>query len=261
MKTLTLVLLVLSLAVAIGKLLYAEPGLVTLSYPGWIIETTPVGALVIVLSTVLLSLLLVKLLWLLFSLSTRFRSRGPSSTRAQKRLLRGFIAFTEGRWQQAGKLLGQADKGVATNLISCLAAARSAHFLGDYECRDNYLERVAHSSPQASTAIDLTRAELQIEQQDYPNAMKTLVFLRAAAPRNARAIKLLATVYFEQQNWSKLDTLLPVMRRYKVADEVDIEHIEQACWCGMIQNEAVAGLAKCWRRGVCLGARGTLRRY
>ena len=177
--------MILALVITAGKLLYSEPGLLTIGYPGWTVETTPAAVLVIFVVVVICLLIALKLLSLLLGLPSYFSNRSQSGNRAraQRRLTKGFIEFTEGRWKQAEKLLTQFDKRNEISLISCLTAARAAHFQGEPERRDSYLEKAAGLSQRASTAIDITRAQLQIDQQDYDSALETLVFLRSSAWR------------------------------------------------------------------------------
>ena len=82
MKTLLLVLVILALAITAGKLLYSEPGLLTISYPGWIVETTPVAALIIFVVTVISVLFTLKLLSLLLGLPWYLSNRNQSGNRA-----------------------------------------------------------------------------------------------------------------------------------------------------------------------------------
>ncbi len=250
MKTLFLVLLILLLVVTAGKLVYSEPGLLTISYPGWIVETTPAAVLIISTVAIICLLVALKLLSMLLGMPGFFSDRSQSGrrTRARRRLVKGFIEFTEGRWQQAEKQLSSFDKDNETALINCLTAARAAHFQGEYERRDNYLEQAAGLSQSNSPAIDITRAELQIDQQDYDSALETLAFLRSSMPRNSMVIKLVASVYWSVQDWSKLDALLPVVRRYKAMTAEGIESLERACWQGMIKTGEGARMARYWQR-------------
>lgn len=266
MKTVLLTIVIFAGAIAAFQLWHAEPGLVSISYQGWTVETTSTKLLIATIGLIVSTLVLFKLLSVLLRLPALIRNRGQSGKRgrAQKRLLKGFVAFTEGHWQQAAKQLAQPDKQIDTSVINCLIAARACHATGlasgsgndpannlangDYERRDHYLELAAEISPQAHTAIDIIRAEMQIEQQDYAAALETLVFLRSSVPRNARVIALLVSVYQAQQHWSKLDALLPLARRHKAFDGCTLASIEQTCWHGMIDTGEAGQLPGYWQR-------------
>lgn len=250
MKTLLLVLVILALVITAGKLLYSEPGLLTISYPGWIVETSPVAALVVFVVVVIALMSALKLLSVLLGLFGYFRNRGQTGgrARAQRRLTKGFIEFTEGHWQRAEKLLARTDKRHETALISWLTAARAAHYQSEPERRDSYLELAAGSPQRTSTAVDITRAQFQIDQQDYESALETLAFLRSSVPRNAIVVQLLASVYRILQNWSKLDALLPVIRRYKALDAAEYALLERDCRRGMIETCEKARLTGYWQR-------------
>lgn len=250
MRTLLLVVFILGLVVVTGKLMYSEAGLVSIHFQGWIIETTPVALLIAAVVAVVSCVLLLKLLALLFNLPTFIWGVGQAGkrARAQKRLLKGFLAFTEGNWQYAAKQLAQPDKSIEISVITCLTAARACHASGDYARRDYHLEQASEIAPQSHTAIDITRAQLQIEQQNYSEALETLVFLRASAPRNAPVIALLARVYQAQQNWEKLDALLPLVPRRKAINSEQLANVKQACWQGLLENSPAGQLPNLYKR-------------
>ena len=250
MRTLFAVLLILGLAIVVGKLSYSEPGLLSINYQGWVVETTPVAALVAAVVAILGLLFFIKLLAVLINLPAfvKSRSRSGKHARAHKHLQKGYVELTQGHWAQAEKLLARSDHAHDTALISLLAAARAASEQGAGERRDHYLDKATEQFPQAGTVIDITRAEIQIAGGDFDKAQETLTFLRASAPRQAHVIKLLASVYRAQQDWSKLDALLPVARRRNALHAADLTKLETECWAGMIETADAARLEGYWQR-------------
>ena len=250
MRTLILVLLILALAITVSKLTYSEPGLLSISYQNWIVETSPIVVLVVGVVALALLLITLKLISIALGIPGFFhnRSRAGRNARAQKHLTKGYVELAEGRWQQAEKHLSHVEVGQETSAINYLAAARAAHFQAATDRRDRFLEQAAEVMPKGSTAVDITRAELQIEQRDFEGALETLSFLRSSSPRHPYVIKLLAGVYLEQKNWSKLDALLPVIRRRKALDASGISSIERACWRGMLETGDDSRLDGYWQR-------------
>ena len=250
MRTLVLVILLLGLAIVVGKLSYSEPGVLTIGYQGWLIETSPIAVLVAVVTAIVLLYAVLKLFSILIGIPgfVHSRSRAGRLSRANKRLVKGFIELVEGRAEAAEKHLSRVENGQESALINYLSAARAAQAQKSAPRRDSYLDNAAKAVPQASTAIDIVRAELQIEQKDYDSALETLAFLRSSSPRQPRVIRLLASVYLEQRNWSKLDALLPVIRRRRALPEAEIATIELACWRGMIESGDESRLEGYWQR-------------
>lgn len=250
MRTLLLVLLILGVAILVGKLTYSEPGVLTIGYQGWVVETSPIVVLIAAILAVVTLFVVLKLISMLIGLPgfVHNRSRASRLSRANKRLVKGFVELVEGRSEAAEKHLSRVESGQESALLSYLSAARAAQAQNAPLRREKYLEEATKAMPQAATAIDIVRAELQIEQKDYDSALETLAFLRSSSPRQPRVIKLLASVYMQQQNWSKLDALLPVIRRRKALEESEIATMELTCWRGMIDSGDESRLEGYWQR-------------
>ncbi|MEM7293487.1 MAG: heme biosynthesis HemY N-terminal domain-containing protein [Pseudomonadota bacterium] len=250
MKTLVLVLVVLALAAGLLQLQVSDPGVLSVNYAGWIVETSPIAFAIAFVVLVLAIMLTIKLLNLFFGLPKAVRNRTSSGrqSRAQKRLAQGFAEFTEGRWAQADKRLTRAIDNSDTALINHLTAARAAQEMGNLERRDALLEDATTSSPQSAAAVDITRAELQLDAGDLDGALETLVFLRSSAPRNARVINLLAQVYREREDWSKLDALFPVIQRYDAFQGEALEALQRDSYRGMIMECEESRLGGYWKR-------------
>ena len=250
MKTLLLVVATLVVAILFIQLLHAEPGGLLIQFGAWQVETSAVALALASIILLLLLLALVKIFSLFFSIPGRVRQQGQSGrrSRTQKHLLQGFIAFTEGRWQKAEKQLLQLETDTDTNFINYLVAARTSNALSDYQRRDEWLEKAVQASPRAAVAVDITRAELQLEQRDYDNALQTLQFLRRSAPANARVVKWLAQLYHFRGNWPELNELLPVARRLNVLNHTELDALQSDCWHGLLNHCTQEQLARTWQR-------------
>jgi len=75
-----------------------------------------------------------------------------------------------------------------------------------------------------------------------------LIFLRGKAPRNARVVKLLAQVYRQRAAWSRLDALLPVVRRLNALNRDELKALERDCRLGMISTTEENRLTGYWKR-------------
>ena len=91
--------------------------------------------------------------------------------------------MSEGRFEQAEKILLKQVSHSDTELLNYLMAARSAQQQGAYDRRDEYL-RLAHKAmPSADIAIGITQAELQLSHNQYEQALATLNHLSSIAPK------------------------------------------------------------------------------
>ena len=169
-------------------------------------------------------------------------------TRANKRLARGFSEFTLGNSPRALKQLERGETTPELAVVTHLTAARAAQQQRNTELRDESLEKAVEAAPDMRHAIDIVRAELQIEAGQIESAIETLVFLRTSAPRNGRVVQLLAGLYRDTAAWSRLDALMPVVHRYDAFTGDALAELEMDCWRGMLGNSDDDRLAGYWRR-------------
>lgn len=191
-----------------------DPGYVLVRFQGWAFETTAVAlALLAIVGYFLFRIAL----WLL-RLPGR-AVRGAVEGRREARLERGLIAFAEGRWSRAEKLLSSGARGSTDPAAHYLAAARAAQARGDDNAREEYLALADSQGEPASFAAELTRAEFMLDEPGQAGAATALLEgLLEQRPRNPRVLALLAAGYRIQENWAALRGLAPALKR---AGELD----------------------------------------
>src|SRR5690606_27929543 len=133
-------------------------------------------------------------------------------------------------------------------LINYLAAARAAQLLEEDERRDAHLKAAYESTPQATVAVLLTQAELQIAHGQVERALATLRRLQEHSPGHAFGLKLLARVYERLGEWRNLEALIPRLRKSSVIRPAELERIE------------VRSLQEAFRSATDAAALGTLWR-
>ncbi len=131
------------------------------------------------------------------------------TTRASQDLTNGLVHFSEGHWEQAEKILLGNVKYSETPSLNYLVAARSAHMQEAYERRDRYLKNASEQGGDVQTAVSVSQAEMQFSGGQLEQARATLIRLLEVAPNHPYAIKLLAKVYYRQEDWINLFELLP----------------------------------------------------
>src|SRR5690606_18634384 len=150
------------------KAVARDPGYVLLAHGRHTIETSLlVGLLAMVLFFLFLYWLWRFLRWALDPL------RGQR--KANSRTIRGLIAFAEGDWHNAEKLMAKGAAGNDIALINYLTAAQAAHEQGEEDRRDDYL-RLAHQTAKGiDIAVGLTKARLQFQSEQWEECLATLM--------------------------------------------------------------------------------------
>ncbi len=221
-------LLTLVAAVALGVGLAEDPGLVRIFHGGTAIEMTlAVFALLCIGGLLALWLLVTLVIWIWeFPARLRARLARRRQVRARRALTQGLIEIAEGRWREGERRLTRNARDSEVPLINYLAAARAAQLLEEDERRDAHLKAAYESTPQATVAVLLTQAELQIAHGQVEHALATLRRLQEHSPGHAFGLKLLARVYEHLGEWRNLESLIPRLRKTNVIRPADLERIE-----------------------------------
>lgn len=235
MKFGLLVVVALVVSALAAHFLLQDPGYVVINFQNYLIEMSVPILLAFIFLVVIGAWLLVKLFHApkkIGEAAGRYRMG-----RAGQRLTRGVIEVAEGNFAKGEKLLARAAHVSDAPLLNYLQAARAAHLLGNDERRDDWLKQAYEQAPEAANAVLLTQAELQLDREQYEQALATLRRLEESSPNHSHALDLLGRLYFRLEDWSHLSDLLPKLRKRGRLDEstldkwserVYIEKLDQA---------------------------------
>lgn len=220
MKLGLLVIVALVLSAIATHILVADPGYVVVSIRGYLIEMSVPFLLLLIVLTFVAAWLIVKLLRAprkLGEAAGRFRT-----SRAGQRLTRGVIEVAEGNFAKGERLLSRAADVSDAPLLNYLQAARAAHLLGEDERRDRWLREAYEHLPEATNAVLLTQAELQLDQKQFESALATLRQIEENSPNHSHALALLGRLYYRLEDWPHLSEILPKLRKYGRLDEATL---------------------------------------
>jgi len=218
-----------------AQFIMQDPGYVVINFRNYVVEMTVPGLMLMVG-------ILFFLTWLGVKVFRAPRKLGEAAGRyragrAGQRLTRGVIEVAEGNFAKGERLLARAASVSEAPLLNYLQAARAAHLLGQDERRDTWLKQAYENLPDATNAVLLTQAELQLDQRQYEQALATLRKIEENAPNHSHALMLLGRLYFRLQDWKHLSDLLPKLNKQGRVDaetllkwslRVHQEHLESA---------------------------------
>ena len=247
--------LALLVIVVLGAVLLVrdDPGFLLIRYGDWSLETSlAVGIIAVIVGSLLVMLGFRLLLWLWrLPRAMKRRRQQRRMEKARKLTGKGLLDLAEGRFEQSEQNLLKLIDAVENPLINYLAAARAAQQQGKYDQRDEYLKSAHETNPEAEIAIGVTQAELQLAAGQTERALATLTHLRNIAPKHDYVLKLLARVYFQIEEWSKLCELLPEVRKKQLFRSDKLEGIELKAYTGCLNEAARLGgdaLDRAWSR-------------
>ncbi len=224
-------------SIYLGLWVRQDPGYVLITIHHWAIESTFwVAAVALLVFMIVLSMVgtMVKNILYLPKHWQEWRQHLRFS-RAQAKTKRGLIEFSEGHWKVAKKYLIAAAPNVDLPLVNYLTAARAAEKMGDHILRDQYLHQAQEAAPDATIAIELTQAQLQVDNQEWDEALATLNALQIITPDHPVVLQLYLKVYQTLHNWPALIAILPKMKASNTLSDTELHSIKKNAYLAMLQ--------------------------
>lgn len=200
----------------LGPEISANKGYVLVSVDGYTsYETTIINAIFIAL---VIYFILIASEWILRKLFSMSRiSRGwfglRKTKKAQKNSFLGMVALCEGENKQAQKLLAKSAARSEAPALNYIAAAKAAHLQKEYSLRDDYLQRASDSQKECNLAAGLTWVKLQIDANQYENALARLQDVAINYPKNKHVARLYLDIYPTLLQWDKYLTVLQTKQK------------------------------------------------
>ncbi|MDH5434085.1 MAG: heme biosynthesis protein HemY [Gammaproteobacteria bacterium] len=246
-------LIIIILGGLFGSWLKDWPGFVIVAYEKTTYEMRLWFAIaLVVLAAIILLLLIVLIRWLLSSF-TSFKSWTGTFNwrRSRKKTIDGMLAFSEGRWQAAENAMVTAAKNSDTKLINYLIAAQAAQQQNAAARRDAYIRQAHKAEPDAKVAIGLTQARLQLQHEQYEQALASLKELRSQNASHPYVLKLLCRLFEILQDWEQMLELLPHLKKHKVFEELEQKRIEENTVEGLLiklgDKDGISAVEKKWQ--------------
>ncbi len=239
------VLFILAAGASLAYLVRLDAGYVLLQFHGLSVETTIWVALLVLLLLLFGFYYLGRLLVVCADLLARLLGRRKPGTltgmlgswHARRRGIttRGALAFIEGRWRVAVRLLARGARSSDTPLLNHLLAARASEELGDRELADGFYQ-LAAETPGAGLAVRLVRARAEMRAARFTEA---LALLDAGDTEHAAAPALLRMQLEALErlgDWQRIASLLPEARRHAVRPETALAVLEERSWRERIEH-------------------------
>lgn len=195
-------------ALAVGIALFAErsTGYVVIVSAPWRIELSVNLFLFLVVAGYFAFYFLARMVATLVAIPERVRLYRAERERTRRRqsLNEALLAFFQGRYASAERsavdaLLGEETKGVAA-----IIAARSAHELGRFREREQFLDQAKGTAPAVDQARLTTLADLLVSQGRHEEALAVLKDLSARDSRNLRLLRLKLQAEQAMRNWDEV---------------------------------------------------------
>lgn len=217
-------------------MLSAAPGYMAITYGQWSIEMPLWFGITATIFTFIVLYVLLRLLngpGILLRLFKKWRHAHRYES-SHRQTLQGLLALAEGDWTKAENSLIKSVKFNEIPLVNYLAAAKAAQALKAYDRRDQYLHYALESTSGAKIAVELTQAELQYHDEQWEHCLATLRHIQQEEPHHKYMLKLLKEVYCHLADWSHLLELLPLLKKQKMIDALQLQQLSEKAYLGWL---------------------------
>lgn len=240
MKFAVIVIAAILFGAIAGHYLMEDSGYVAISFHGYLIEMSVVGFIVVAALTIFAA-------WVALRVYQAPRRIGEAagryrSARSGQKLTQGMIEVAEGNFARGEKLLARAARTSDAPLFNYLQAARAAHLQGQDNRRDEWLKLAYEQTPEAANAVLLTQAELQLDRQQYEQALATLRRIEENSRDHSYALALLGRLYYRLRDWDQLAKILPRIQKHKRIKQETVDRWQKRVHCERF-NKAPDGAA------------------
>ena len=241
-------------AVAVGIALFAEhsTGYVVIVSAPWRIELSINMLVLLIVSGYFAFYFLVRLVASLLAIPARVRAYRAERERERlrKALNDALLAFFQGRYASAEKSAVAALTGEETKGVAAIIAARSAHELGRFSEREQFLDQAKGAAPAVDQARLTTLADLLVSQGRNAEALAVLKDLSARDSRNLRLLRLKLQAEQATRQWDEvLGTVASLVKLGGIGPD-EARGVRRAAHLGNLQGKAqdAAALGAYWKQ-------------
>jgi HemY protein len=170
-------------------------------------------------------------------------------SRLRQSLNEALIAFFQGRYASAEKSAAAALTGDETKGVAAIIAARSAHELGRFSEREQFLDQAKGGAEELDQARLTTLADLLVSQERYDEALQVLNDLSARDARNLRLLRLKLQAEQALAKWDEVLETLAALAKLGGLPPAEAAAIRRAAHLGNLakQSHDVSALTTYWK--------------
>ena len=241
-----------AVAVAVALLARNSTGYVVIVAAPWRIELSLNLLVFLVVAGYFAFYFLARLVASLVAIPARVRAHREERTRARLRqaLDDALLAFFQGRYASAEKSAAAALLGDETKGVAAIIAARSAHELGRFSEREQFLDHAKGAAPEVDQARLTTLADMLVSQGRHEEALAVLKDLSARDARNLRLLRLRLQAEQALRQWDEVLSTLASLSKLGGIGPGEAAAIRRAAHLGNLNRKAqdAAALAAYWKQ-------------
>jgi HemY protein len=171
-------------------------------------------------------------------------------SRLRQALNDALLAFFQGRYASAEKSAATALLGDETKGVAAIIAARSAHELGRFSEREQFLDQAKGATQELEQARLTTLADLLVSQGRHEEALAVLKDLSARDQRNLRLLRLRLQAEQALRQWDEMLATLASLVKLGGIGPAEASAARRAGHLGNLSRKSqdAAALAAYWKQ-------------
>jgi HemY protein len=171
-------------------------------------------------------------------------------SRLRQALNDALLAFFQGRYASAEKSAATALLGDETKGVAAIIAARSAHELGRFSEREQFLDHAKGATQELEQARLTTLADLLVSQGRHEEALAVLTDLSARDQRNLRLLRLRLQAEQALRQWDEMLATLASLVKLGGIGPAEASAARRAGHLGNLSRKSqdAAALAAYWKQ-------------
>jgi HemY protein len=239
-------------AVGIALVFRQSDGYVVIVSAPYRIELSLNLLVVLVFAGYLAFHLLARLVETLVAIPARVRAYRFERARSRSRqaLNDALLAFFQGRYASAEKSASVAMEGEEARGVAAIIAARSAHELGRFTEREQFLDQAKGAAPEVDQARLTTLADLLLSQDRHEEALGVLKDLSGRDSRNIRLLRMRHAAETALRHWDEVLATTTALAKLGGLSEVEASASRRAAHLGNLNRKAqdAAALSAYWKQ-------------
>jgi HemY protein len=171
-------------------------------------------------------------------------------TKSRQSLTDALLAFFQGRYASAERSAAAALAGEETKGVAAIIAARSAHELGRFTEREQFLDQAKGNAPEVDTARLTTLADLLLSQGKHDEALAVLKDLSGRDARNLRLLRMRLAAETALKRWDDILVTVPALAKLGGLSEVEASVARRGAHLGNLNRKALdaPALSTYWKQ-------------
>lgn len=230
MRRLFLLIFIGFVAIIIGFAMHKDPGLIQIAYHGWHIVTSLWFGIALLIVAFLVGYFLLRLISGILNTKQALTSWHIKHKQNKAYALSesAQMALMDQHFHEAEKAIKLVLDYAPRHLNHWLLASTIANRQQQFQQRDSFISKASKIIPDKQFYLSLHQAALQVEAQQWEEAVALLKNLHEQQPKHKGVLLLLLQALETVEDWQGVKVILPTLKKLKLIDKATLARLQMS---------------------------------